>query len=364
MIQVEHRDIFRKMAAHQCPARVQIETTRQCNLNCTHCMIIHSAGAATAQALSFDEFESLLRQLREAGTFHINLTGGEVLVRPDAMRLLEAAFRERFLVTLQTNGTLLEPGHVSLLARHARQVRQVGISLYAMDPDVHDAVTRSPGSHAGALRAIHLLRGAGLPVVAVLTLTRTNAGEFDAVERFAAGHGLMFQFNTLIAPRDDGGSEPTRLRLDESLLCRLPQPWETFMDEERQRLDASEMQADSPLSAWCSMGATACYITATGDVRPCSVVNISAGNVRNTPFREIWDHGAIFQKLRAFRLGEFQCHACEHFPLCHPCPGLAYLEHGDFRVPAKEICRINSVFFNKRRTFHDAAESAANPKTL
>jgi radical SAM protein with 4Fe4S-binding SPASM domain len=340
MEQQPRHSIFRKMAACHKPVRVQMELTRQCNLDCVHCMV--GAGMEEEPGLSGDEFRRLLRQLSAAGTFHLNLTGGEPFIRPDAAELIQAVFDEGFLLTLQTNGTLMQERHVELLKSHARQVRQIGISLYSAGPAAHDAVTRTPGSHEGAVSAILALRDAGLPVVAVMALTSVNADEYDGVERFCREHGLMFQFNTLITPRDDGGVSPLALRLDADRLCRLPKPWETFMDD--LPLELGDLGPDRPLSAWCSMGATSCYITAAGDVRPCSTVNIPAGNVKSQSFEEIWLHGEIFEKIRAFRLKDFQCFECEHFPVCHPCPGLAFMEHGSFTAPAKEICRINSVF--------------------
>jgi radical SAM protein with 4Fe4S-binding SPASM domain len=346
MKQEPRKLLFRRMAQRHMPARVQIETTRQCNLNCAHCMVVNSLGQAGAPGLSLERFAELLDELRRAGTFHINLTGGEPLCRPDALDMLGIALNAGFLLTLQTNGTLLENAHVDLLCERANRVRQVGVSLYSMDPAVHDSVTRTPGSHKRTLRAIHMLRRAGLPVVVVTALTRLNAHSFHDVESFCTGNGLMFQYNTLITPQDDGGRSPLDLRLQERLLCRLPRPWETFMDEDRAPAPG-DLGPDSPLSSWCSMGATACYITATGDVRPCSVVNTPAGNLLHQSFEQIWTRSELFQKLRAYKLSDFECFQCEHFPTCHPCPGLAFLEHGEFTVPAREVCRINSVFFKK-----------------
>jgi radical SAM protein with 4Fe4S-binding SPASM domain len=347
MRQESRKTLFRRMAGAHTPVRVQIEATRRCNLNCAHCMVINSAGQAGAPGLSLERFTHLLDELRRSGAFHINLTGGEPLCRPDATDMIRAVLDAGFLLTLQTNGTLLEAAHADMLAHSANRVRQVGVSLYSMDPAVHDAVTRTPGSHERTLRAISLLKSRGLPVVVVTALTRLNAASFEQVESFCRGNGLMFQYNTLITPQDDGGRAPLDLRLDDRLLCRLPKPWETFMDEDRMPA-SGELTPDSPLSSWCSMGATACYITASGDVRPCSVVSAPAGNLNQQSFEHIWAHSPLFKKLRAFKLSDFECFGCEHFPKCHPCPGLAFLEHGEFTAPPREVCRINSVFFKKQ----------------
>lgn len=344
---VPRQEIFRKMVARRQPVRVQIELTRACNLECVHCLVQPGRGE-TARQLDTGEIKNLLGQMRRAGVIHLNVTGGEPFMRPDTPEILSAVFDEGFLLTLQTNGTRLEPGHVALLARNAKRVRQVGLSLYAMTPETHEAVTRAPGSHALTLAAIRALKAAGLPVVAVMPITNINESEFPAVERFCADNDLMFQYNTLIAPRDDGDRTPLNYRIDTSRLCRLPKPWETFMDGYAPTAPG-DLAPGKPISAWCSMGATSSYITADGIVRPCSMVNIPAGNVREQSFGEIWKNSELFQKIRSMRLDDFECFQCPRFPRCHPCPGLAFLEHGSFTKPAREICRINDVFMEGDR---------------
>ena len=41
-----------------------------------------------------------------------------------------------------------------------------------------------------------------------------------------------------------------------------------------------------------------CRIFANGDVTPCPYLPVSAGNVRTTPFSEIWNNSELFTTLR------------------------------------------------------------------
>ena len=53
--------------------------------------------------------------------------------------------------------------------------------------------------------------------------------------------------------------------------------------------------------AWgrgCLAGITYCRIFANGDVTPCPYLPVSAGNVRTTPFFEIWNNSPLFAALR------------------------------------------------------------------
>lgn len=355
MKQAARQEIFKKMALKNLPAHVRLELTRDCNLECVHCMVKHGE-KQRGGLLAIPELRSLLSELSALGCFHVNVTGGEPFSRPDALEAISTIFEHDFFLTLQTNGTLLEPDALKLLKKNSKKVRQIGVSLYGVREDVHEYVTGVPGSHAAALEAIMKLSSLKLPVVVVSVMSALNHEEFHALESFCARKGLMFQFNTVIVPRDDGNEAPTRLRLEDKFLCRLPRPWET--DWEENSTEAGELGPGQPLAAWCGMGQTTCYITSWGDVRPCSTVNLPAGNLRESSFTDIWNNSPVFKQIRSFRMDQFECFHCEQFSKCRPCPGLAFLEQGSFTEAPREICRITSVFKKKDGEKSESAKKA------
>lgn len=344
MKQLERHIIFKRMAECNFPLRAQIEITRRCNLDCVHCMV-KDIGIPASDELTLPEMKKLLSELAEAGVFHINITGGEPLARADSLEILGAIFEKNFYLTLQTNGVLLKDEHYELLKRRRKNIRQIGLSLYGTNPETHEKVTGVPGSHAATVDAILRLRADSHMVVVMTILSKINHAEFTSVENFCKEHDVMFQYNTMITPRDDGDTSALGLRLDADCLCALPKPWDAFLDT---LTPGSEpLTPERPLSDWCSMASTTCYITANGDVRPCSIVTQPAGNVRALPFTEIWRESEFLNKIRSLQLKDFECCGCPQMPECHPCPGVAALENGGLTAIPKEICRINSVFSKK-----------------
>ena len=91
-------------------------------------------------------------QLAEAGTFFLTLTGGEVFMRRDFLEILAHARALHFSVTIFTTGTLLTPETAARVA--ALHPLSVEVSIYSARPEIHDRVTRIPGSHARSLRAL------------------------------------------------------------------------------------------------------------------------------------------------------------------------------------------------------------------
>jgi radical SAM protein with 4Fe4S-binding SPASM domain len=92
----------------------------------------------------------------------------------------------------------------------------------------------------------------------------------------------------------------------------------------------------------CSAGRGFVYIKPNGDVWPCPFIELSCGNVRETPFSTIWASAPIFQDLRRReeRL-KGQCAECEYRRLCGGCRGRAWAATGDY-LAEDPSCFIHS----------------------
>src|SRR3990172_9052307 len=141
------------------PISVHFEITHRCNLGCEHCYLTEGPVGRprpTRPELSLEEIRPILDQLAEAGTLFLTLSGGEVFLRRDALDIVAHARSRGLSVTVFTTGTLLTPEAATRLADlHPLSVE---VSIYSPQPEVHDRVTRIPGSHARSLRALRLLK--------------------------------------------------------------------------------------------------------------------------------------------------------------------------------------------------------------
>src|SRR6202046_335216 len=141
------------------PMSVQIDLTYRCNEQCVHCYLDHDDHGEMTTA----EIKHLLDEMAEAGVFILTLSGGEIFLRKDFFEILEYARRTLlFCVKLKTNAILIRE-------REAARLRDLGvesiqISIYSHRPEVHDAITKMPGSLKRSIRAIRFLRSEGLHV--------------------------------------------------------------------------------------------------------------------------------------------------------------------------------------------------------
>ncbi|HNS83124.1 MAG TPA: SPASM domain-containing protein, partial [Methanolinea sp.] len=88
---------------------------------------------------------------------------------------------------------------------------------------------------------------------------------------------------------------------------------------------ADELGIENP--TWgrgCIAGITYCRIYANGDVTPCPYLPISAGNVREQSFAEIWHHSEVFSTLRDISRLTGKCGRCHYRSICGGCRARAY----------------------------------------
>ena len=115
---------------------------------CEHCY--REAGAKAADELNTAEGKRLLEQIARAGFKIMIFSGGEPLMRPDIIELVEHARSLGLRPVFGTNGTLITPEMAERLK--AAGTMGVGISLDSMDPDKHDRLRKYDGAWAEAVQ--------------------------------------------------------------------------------------------------------------------------------------------------------------------------------------------------------------------
>ncbi len=107
-------------------SRVYVEITTICNRNCTFC-----PGTKRAlKRLSMDEFQTIIEKLKGVTKYLYLHVMGEPLTHPLLPEFIRYATKEGFLVSITTNGTLLEKRAEELLASG---VYKINISIHSFE---------------------------------------------------------------------------------------------------------------------------------------------------------------------------------------------------------------------------------------
>ena len=314
------------------PLGVQLDLTYRCNERCVHCYLDHDDHGEMTTA----EITDLLDQLADAGTFFLNISGGEILLRKDLFPIVEYARAKSFCVKLKTNAMLIG-------GKEAKRIQDLGvdsvqISIYSHRPAVHDAITKVRGSLDRSIKAIRFLREQGLHVIIANVLMVQNFSDYPGVKSLAAELGVGLTIDPTITPMMDGNRKILDLTIDPKSLAEIFQDPTLLGDAPEVCTPPKGPDEDALNSTPCSAGHTAAYVSPYGDVYPCVQFPLPTGNVRRQKFLDIWRNSSGMNDVRSITLRDLpSCSACVHGGTCTRCPGLAYQE-GNMRGPSLQDC--------------------------
>jgi radical SAM protein with 4Fe4S-binding SPASM domain len=338
--------------------------TRRCNLFCAHCYMSAAPGAEAAGELTTEECRRVMADIARVNPHvFLILTGGEPLIRPDLYELAARGREHGFTVVVGTNGVLLREKQARRLREHG--VQGASLSLDSTDPARHDAFRHLPGAWQGAVRATEALRAEGLDFSLHMSVTDWNLGEIPGMIDLARELGARV-LNFFFLVRTGRGEQLTDITPEQyeqiltylaraqgvggpdaapSVLESTEDAWSVPVGRTGGLLIRAKCaphfrriiwQRDprSPLLAnyahgSCPAGKYYCRITPDGDVTPCPYMPVSAGNLRQVGFAELWERGRVFTDLREPKLGG-RCGACEFQVICGGCRCRAYATHGDY----------------------------------
>lgn len=301
---------------------------------CRHCY--RDAGVRAEEELSTGEGLKLIDEIAESGFKIMIFSGGEPLMRPDIHTLVSHAAQRGLRPVFGTNGTLIDRSGAKRLKGSGAAA--MGISLDSADYKKHDSFRGVEGSWQKAVEGMRACREEGLPFQVHTTVVDWNYDEIEEITDFAVQEGALAHHFFFLVPTGRGAdieSESLREEAYEKILERImikqkqvdielkPTCAPQFM-----RI-ASQLGVKTRFSRGCLAGTAYCIISPVGNVQPCAYLDISAGNVRETPFSEIWKDNPVFNRLRTLEYGG-GCGACHYRKVCGGCRARALYYHGDY----------------------------------
>jgi len=310
------------------PLSALFELTYSCNTRCEHCYLTgfnQSEACFRDGELSTREICSVLEQMAEAGVLFLTFSGGEPLQRWDFFEIAKKARDLEFAIRIFTNGTLVDEKTASRIA--GLDPLEVEVSIYGACAKTHDGITHVAGSFDKTIEGAKNLLREGVRVNFKALLMRSNHMEYQDMEALAKRMGARFFYNTQIVPRDNGDRRPVALNMDADSLLTLYKETSAYKKKDKSVLKRPP-KTKQPI---CNSGRNTLAISPCGDIYPCVQIRWKAGNLRKESFAGIWESSPVLRKIRMMSLKDLsECMSCALFDSCSHCPGVSFLETGDF----------------------------------
>ncbi|MGN0991948.1 MAG: radical SAM/SPASM domain-containing protein [Candidatus Ventricola sp.] len=339
------------------PLNAKLELLPVCNLNCRMCYIRTDMETVRAQGglLPVETWLSLARELRDAGTLFLLLTGGEVFLYPEFETLYMQLIEMGFSITLNTNATLIDEKVMTWLAKRPPQL--VSISLYGASDETYEALCGQKNAFTKVDHAIKLLLENGIRVELKTMLNPLNVHDAQAIVDYARAKNVFYEASSYAFPpvRKCDGSEAYRFgpqeaaeqMLENNRRMRGMQGYvEAVAANLREYANTPEAGENDLYGFTCGAGNSSCWVTWQGKLTPCGMIMEPCTLPLERGFAEAW--AELKEKCDRILMSP-KCTRCDKREVCIVCPAGNLAETGSFEKASPFHCEMTECSLNMAR---------------
>lgn len=295
---------------------IHIEIANVCNERCVHCYIPHKY---KTDIMDLELFYKIIEEGRKMNIIHVTLSGGEPLLHKDIISFFRKCRELDLSVNLLSNLTLLSDQMIEEMQKNP--LLSVQTSIYAINPEVHDSITKMQGSLKKTLSGIKKLLEAKIPIQISCPVMKQNKDDFLDVIRWGYDHNISVAIEPVIFASYDHSKNNLTNRLD---LNEIEKVIEGELNEGYANIilgavkEKESMKASDPV---CSICRFSFCVSVKGEVYPCAGWQTNVvGCLDKQGLSEIWENSEKIKSLRKVKRKNFsQCVDCRNRGYCTIC---------------------------------------------
>lgn len=341
--------LFLKAADAERPIYGNLELLPLCNMNCDMCFVRLSPEEMKQQGRlrTLEEWKQVVREIAQEGVLFLQLTGGEPLLYPDFKELYSFIRSQGIIVTINTNGTLIDEDWADFFAQFPP--RRINITLYGKDNETYERLCHLPHGFDKAIRGIKLLRERKVDVKLNGSLAKENFKDTDELFRIADELGVpmtpaayMFPatrerkkdylYESRVTPKE--AAQGTMAIVAHG---KTAEEMRTYAQMKLAMVEQTEEGKLEPGGMTCHAGKCAFIVNWQGHLQPCIIMKEPWVPVFEIGFKKGWKQ--IVEKTKELQLCA-ECNACKLRHLCGKCVAANYYETGNFHTKPSYLCEM------------------------
>jgi radical SAM protein with 4Fe4S-binding SPASM domain len=298
----------------------QIELTSRCNERCIHCYIPHEN---KNNDITPELFYNTLDQCRDMGILNLTLSGGEPMLHPKFVGFLKKSKEYDFSINVLSNLTMLNDEIIIEMKKN--RLSSVQTSLYSMNPEIHDSITKVNGSFYKTRDAILKLVEYDIPLQISCPIMKQNKTSYAEVMDWAASHKIRAITDYIMMARYDHTTSnlENRLKINEvgDIINNIINKDMNYQERLRKTNFADVQSNDLLDDPLCGVCLSSICMGANGNVYPCaSWQSYVVGNISEHSLKNIWNNSPKVKYLRNLRRKDLpHCMECEDKNFCGIC---------------------------------------------
>ncbi len=301
------------------PSHLQVELTTACNLRCSYCYR-DAEPKKQVNILDTRELLEILNELHKNGLESVELTGGEPLLHPDFIKIVEFCNEKFVKIGLLTNGTLINDLILKKLLPYKNKM-PIGISLDHFNPSVHDSRRKLKGAFQKTTNAIRLLAKHGFIIRVSMVVDQETWPDIEKTLLFAKELGATLFGYSPVIPLGRGKDNFDLWKIDAKEIIEqekaLQEKYFGFID-----ILKEDSLFTISMPGGCGAGYRVYTMDPKGHIRPCVSFNDKTaiyGSLANEPPEKIFSNplAELFHKAQP-PTPEI-CNPCKWTNFCKNC---------------------------------------------
>lgn len=303
------------------PILGHFELTSRCNLDCKMCYVhTQGGGEACSKELSTEQWKRIFDEAYDSEMLYAYFTGGECLLRKDFKELYLHLWNKRVMISVQTNGTLLDDEYVKFFKTYRPDA--IRISLYGSNEAGYLKVTGHKGFYK-TVAAISALQEAGIDVSVAITPSKYMLDDYMNILRLCKSKGFEVLDNDLILlPNRTEPNKTDYYMSDEEILSLSKQRAELNKKlEPKEKIPEPQgKQKIAPVKGLlCNAGNCMAAVTWDGKMYPCLNAMVGGADVLELGYAGAWKK--TVEEAAQVQYG-IECVGCPYDKVCPKCPSL------------------------------------------
>ena len=340
------------------PIGATFELSPLCNMDCRMCYVRMSPEELSKQGRlrTAEEWLNYAEHARSAGLLFLLLTGGEPFLYPEFEKLYTELHKMGLVLSINTNGTMLNREKVQWLAK--QPPRKLNITIYGGSDETYQKLCGNPRGFTQLMNALELCREYGIAVKLNYTVTRENVGDLQNVFSIAKRMDLPITVAYYVFPAnrrtvDNGASRLTPAEAAEVRIAaeRYELGEEHFREKCRVLLDleAGKIEMEKPphdTAFTCRAGSSTYWINWRGEVLLCGMTDAVRFDLDHLGFPACWEK--LKEAAQEISCPE-KCADCRHETACARCAAASIAETSCYEGTPEYLCELYECYLSRLR---------------
>lgn len=326
---------------------ILFELTYNCSAKCIHC---YNPGATRndeevskrnlTEELNIHDYKKIIDDLYDHGLLRVCLSGGDPFSKSIIWEIIAYLYEKEIVFDIYTNGLRLLDSEEKLASFFPCSV---GVSLYSNFPEIHDSITRIPGSFLKTIKVIDRLAKHAIPIEIKCCIMKTNVKSYRGVSKIADKYSAGLQYECNIFDSVDGDScvsKYLRLSRNELRIVLRDRDVALYVGSDLNNYGARKLPKDDNV---CGAGYSGFCLMPDGTLTLCVSFPSKLGDLRNESLTDVLSRDNL-KWWKNLKLSDYEeCGKYDYCDFCALCPGLNFTKTGSPLKASDNNCYVAKI---------------------